>query len=187
MPDCNAIGERLQDYLDGQLSDAENRDIEAHLARCPGCRDQVQAWTQLFAALDEPELPGPPPGFAPAVLRRVAQARVRRRRLQTFVAAAAVVLACGGAILWALPELPAAASSHVRALVEPAPWTAVADAFTQFAAGTTTTAQAALAHLPGAAILAGALAALLALNATLAYRWRTLASTSHAPNTRGSS
>jgi anti-sigma factor RsiW len=187
MPDCNATRQRLQDYLDGQLSDAACRDMEAHLAQCPDCRAEVQAWRHLFAALDEPELPGPPPGFAPAVLRRVAQARVRRRRLQTFVAAAAVVLACGGAVLWALPDLPAAASSHARHLAEPAPWAAAADAFTQFAAGTSAAAEAALAHLPGAAILAGALAALMALNAALAYRWRSLAYAPHAPNTGGQS
>jgi hypothetical protein len=39
---CDAAAELLVDYSDGELAEAERRSVEAHLVRCPGCRDELR-------------------------------------------------------------------------------------------------------------------------------------------------
>ncbi len=41
MSDDRHFGEELQDLLDGHLADRARREIEAHVARCPRCRDEL--------------------------------------------------------------------------------------------------------------------------------------------------
>jgi anti-sigma factor RsiW len=39
---CRDLMERLSDYLDGAVSDAERAAIDAHLAECDGCTEAVE-------------------------------------------------------------------------------------------------------------------------------------------------
>ncbi|TAK68590.1 MAG: hypothetical protein EPO13_10820 [Actinomycetota bacterium] len=55
------LGEWVSGLLDGALSGAERDRALAHLARCPQCRDEVDAVRQLKAALRD--CPPPPPGL----------------------------------------------------------------------------------------------------------------------------
>jgi mycothiol system anti-sigma-R factor len=45
--DCNQVLQRLGGYLDGELDEAACRELEAHIARCLGCRHQVDFEVRL--------------------------------------------------------------------------------------------------------------------------------------------
>ncbi len=175
MSDCEHIQRQFQAYLDGELEAAEREAVQAHLTECAACRELAASYERLFAALDEPALPEPAPGLPARVMQRVAMARARRRRLQTLVAAAAVLVVCAASMLWAWEELPSDAWGHVADLGRLELWAAVSDAFTAFAAGVSSAGETGLALAPGAPTLAILVAALFALNLALAYRWRALA------------
>jgi anti-sigma factor RsiW len=47
----------LHEYLDGELTEAAGRELEAHLAACPACQARLDELTRLFTLLDVvPEL-----------------------------------------------------------------------------------------------------------------------------------
>jgi mycothiol system anti-sigma-R factor len=46
-PDCDEVLERLWSYLDGELDEAAARELEGHIARCLGCRHQVDFEVRL--------------------------------------------------------------------------------------------------------------------------------------------
>ncbi len=55
----------LARYVDGRLTDAERQDVEAHLADCPRCREQVAAtYRYLTQETDDP------PAVPPEIRRR---------------------------------------------------------------------------------------------------------------------
>lgn len=70
---CSEYEARLEDYLSGQLSGADAREVAEHLARCSACRTAAQqaAPVARLLALAEPT-PDPGPGFA-----RITMARIR--------------------------------------------------------------------------------------------------------------
>jgi anti-sigma factor RsiW len=72
----------LMRHLDGEGRPAERARIEAHLARCRPCADEVRAFRALFAAVAAlPPSPAPPPPFLAArILAAVAADRAARRR-----------------------------------------------------------------------------------------------------------
>jgi hypothetical protein len=92
--------EELHAYLDQGLSRSQCVEIESHLAGCPRCqaaRDNIAALrdrtTALLARLAPPR--GFPPAFESLRRRAVAEASVRRRRIQIAAWAASVVMAVG--------------------------------------------------------------------------------------------
>lgn len=81
----------------GILPAGERRAVEAHLASCRGCLDEVAAFSALGGQLLElvPDTE-PPLGFDRAVLDRLAPRRRRPSRVAAVLAAvAAVTVACG--------------------------------------------------------------------------------------------
>ncbi|MFF3556018.1 anti-sigma factor family protein [Streptomyces tsukubensis] len=93
-------------YVLGALDEEENREIEAHVAGCEGCRMEVEALRELEATLGElpPEafLEGPPEDgdlLLGRTLRRVRaerdRAETRRRTVLAAVAAVAAVSVLG--------------------------------------------------------------------------------------------
>ena len=81
------VMESLEGYLSGSLERAEERAVEAHLAVCPGCRENVrgmQAVSRMFGSLRAPaaasgvlseavseDAVAPPPGFYARVMLAV--------------------------------------------------------------------------------------------------------------------
>lgn len=98
-------------YVVGALDHNERVDLEAHLARCPACRDELASLAPLPGLLSrltlEEALSGPPP-IDDAMLERLLVTASRERRHATqrrwlSVAAAVAVLAGGtgaGAAIW---------------------------------------------------------------------------------------
>lgn len=73
---CRDLETRLDDYVDGHLSENENRCIEEHLAHCSTCRDQVErlrSLLDLVAAL--PESLDPRGDLWPGIAARIRQSQ----------------------------------------------------------------------------------------------------------------
>jgi len=64
--------ERIQDWLDGGLSESETARIEAHLEECPRCRAEVEGWQALMGELAVLDQLAPRAGFGGRVLDAVA-------------------------------------------------------------------------------------------------------------------
>jgi len=79
MSDCSHQ-HRIQDFLDGELSDGDAREFRGHLAGCAACAAELAVYTRVFADLGRAPLPDPGPALTERILNRVAPSRLRRRR-----------------------------------------------------------------------------------------------------------
>lgn len=103
---CETCRELLSPFLDEVCSEKENKMVEAHLAVCPGCRDQLEELRRMVGALHQLTLPSLPEGFAESLHRRLdaenliffppQEFKVPRR--QSWIAAAIAGLALAGGI-----------------------------------------------------------------------------------------
>lgn len=75
-PHEHASAERLQAFLDGELSPGEVAAVEAHLAGCARCGEELEAWRALFQDLAELPSHTPAWGFADRVLSRAPRERL---------------------------------------------------------------------------------------------------------------
>jgi anti-sigma factor RsiW len=192
MSPCETVREQAQAWLDGELPLDERAALEAHLRGCAACRQVVARYRRLFGALDAPAVPAPPPTLVPAVLARVSAARARRERWVRRIAVAALVAVALGAGIagwgyvseaaeWAFvthPEPAAPAQTWWEALLAfgQAVWSqAVAESADSAAEQAQAAAERWLGAVPAVPLLIVAALALLAGNASLAWRWRGLA------------
>ena len=99
---CTEATHALGTYLVGALDPRERADVEAHLAHCPACRDELAGLAGLPGLMSrlttEEVLAGPPPvddALLERLLRSAARDRkaARQRRWLTAVAAVCVLLA----------------------------------------------------------------------------------------------
>lgn len=99
MGDSGHYREELQDLLDGRLDAGREREVRAHLDRCPQCRSEFEAlsWVKRQAAA-APEA-ALPPDLEHAIRERLAHKEQLRRtpRRAFLVAAASLLLGAGGA------------------------------------------------------------------------------------------
>ena len=88
--------EKISAYVDGAL-DAETRAaVEAHLATCEVCREQVNSERELRGALRALPPPLPRDGFESALRKRLRRQRPRLRRWLLPIAAALAIVALWG-------------------------------------------------------------------------------------------
>ena len=64
LSDCDAVGELLSAYLDGELTEGEKNTVEAHLQTCDACRQLAEALGELRREIGRAELTPPPALFA---------------------------------------------------------------------------------------------------------------------------
>jgi predicted anti-sigma-YlaC factor YlaD len=62
MTDCPSVVRLLYPYLDQEVDSAERDTVDAHLARCPGCRERYVDESQFLALLRRHVAP---PKFSP--------------------------------------------------------------------------------------------------------------------------
>lgn len=67
-PECLQVFEALSEYLDGELSPEDCRQIEAHVAGCGPCVDFLESLKQSITASRRLPAPQPPPSM-PAEMR----------------------------------------------------------------------------------------------------------------------
>ena len=59
------IQDQLPDYLNNQLPDAERFALEAHVAQCPACREELQSMEQFWQVLGKAPVPEPSENLRP--------------------------------------------------------------------------------------------------------------------------
>lgn len=128
--------DRLSDYLDDELAPAERGTLERHLASCAECRGalaDLRAVVERAAAL-APRTPAA--DLWPGVEQRIRQVRPGRRvisfSLPQIAAAAILLMALSGGLVWVLrdrPSAPAQASADLRQRTDRAPTTALPVSF----------------------------------------------------------
>ncbi|REE96593.1 anti-sigma factor family protein [Thermomonospora umbrina] len=103
--ECEDVRISLGVYVLGAIDPVERSQVDAHLAGCPSCRDELAGMAGLPALLGRvgeaeiAESAGPPDDLLEPLLARAAAERRRGRfggRRLSFVAAAAVLLVVGG-------------------------------------------------------------------------------------------
>lgn len=95
---CNEVREQLSAWLDRELGVAARAALQAHVDRCPACREELRQLTLLDVALGNLAAPVPS-GLAEKVLARL-QPRRRRYGWQSLAMAASLLLGIvlGGAV-----------------------------------------------------------------------------------------
>jgi anti-sigma factor RsiW len=71
--------ERIEPWLDGELSAEARRAFESHLSGCARCATERAALESLFASLRMARVADPGPALTERILDRVVPSRVRRR------------------------------------------------------------------------------------------------------------
>lgn len=60
---CERMGTILVGCMDGRASEAERRELEAHLASCTACATRAEEFRRLWSLLDEAPVIQPSPAF----------------------------------------------------------------------------------------------------------------------------
>jgi len=116
-------GPLLTDFVDGTLGAAERADVQAHLATCATCRDEVAVARTARSALRALPVATPPPGVADAAIAEAsaqptsidtARPRSDPSTTRRWLAAAAVAAAIG-LIAVAAPKLGPSPSQSMAA------------------------------------------------------------------------
>jgi hypothetical protein len=111
---CRGVRERLSEYVDGELADAERAAIAAHLSVCAGCREEAEGFRRAGEALKTLSAVEVAPDLTSDLHRRLAAPAARRFRVAWVgvgVAAAAGAAAC---LLWLGLRTPAPVPPLVR-------------------------------------------------------------------------
>ena len=114
--------ERLEALAAGELDRADAAVVESHLVGCPRCREEVDEWRALFGALAD--LPGiePSPGFADAVMARVAVRSAWAERLSAVLRWVTPRTTAAWALVAAALALPALVYAGAFAWLATQPW-----------------------------------------------------------------
>ena len=93
---CEKALELISAELDGELTQQERAELQAHLDACPDCRETYAQLHELDAALQESELE-PPAALHDGVMQTIR--REKKRRRPAWLPAAAIAVAAALALL----------------------------------------------------------------------------------------
>ena len=126
---CEQIRDRLDEYVDGDLAEAEFQEVELHLGGCPECRQEERELRALIAraaALSEEMWPAQDlwPDIAarlrgPEGMRLVPRTGLARWMGPMSIAAAAAVVVALSAALWTRGNIPGVAPAAPQGSVRP--------------------------------------------------------------------
>lgn len=91
---CKTVEKYSIAYVDGRIDSGKRRQMEAHLAECPACRERTREFRQIWGILEEAPIMRPSAGFDALVRARVAE-EASRRGLWGWLAAPSPRLAVG--------------------------------------------------------------------------------------------
>ena len=101
MKPCEEYVEKILLSLDGELSQAEEQALQAHLAACPGCKCLYETYRHIDLGIQEGE-EEPPEGLSRAVMSAIRQEKktplslLKRGKFTLIAAAAAIVILIAG-------------------------------------------------------------------------------------------
>lgn len=123
---CEEIQERLDEYVDGGLAEAEFQAMELHLAGCPACRSEERLLRAVLAHAEAlPEERMPERDLWAGIAARIDEESGRRRHTgwwnpAALAAAAAVVVAVSGALVVRQTRPPVPAARIVQSVAQQA-------------------------------------------------------------------
>lgn len=121
---CEEIQERLDEYVDGGLAEAEFQAMELHLAGCEACRREERLLRAVLAHAEAlPEEKRPERDLWAGIASRIDEGTGRRRHTAwwnpvALAAAAAVVVAVSGALVVRQTRTPAPAPRTVQGVAQ---------------------------------------------------------------------
>jgi anti-sigma factor RsiW len=71
MRNCTMIKEKLIEFIEGNLSDSENKEFQAHLDECQDCRALYTRFKAVYRVAAQPEEISPSPTFYARLQQRV--------------------------------------------------------------------------------------------------------------------
>ena len=93
-PSCKKFRLMADEYIEGELTDAEMRDLEAHIAECEECRKELEELRALKEALRSAK-EEVPEGLHSRIMQAVAsESKAKPRRKTAFFRSAAISAAC---------------------------------------------------------------------------------------------
>jgi len=95
---CHDVSAAIDGYLDGELNAGEAADITRHLDACESCRRQFEERKALSALLRQMPYYDAPSQLQ-STISRTQNSLSARRRVQTWMAAAAVVVVAAGSVV----------------------------------------------------------------------------------------
>ncbi|HFE32745.1 MAG TPA: hypothetical protein ENJ17_05490 [Gammaproteobacteria bacterium] len=101
---CNELHNLLDDYLDGELPQAQREAFERHLGDCAGCQQRLSREQRWRADLKAMPVPAPSADFAERVLRQAVESNVDHHHRHGFVTGFGSALVAGLA-LWVVVGL----------------------------------------------------------------------------------
>jgi len=101
---CKHIHDRLDDYLDGELSPTERAEVEHHLQQCADCRQRLQTEQNLRAELRELPVTPYSSGFTERALRQAVEQNAHKHHRHGFATGFGSALVAGLA-LWVVVGL----------------------------------------------------------------------------------
>jgi len=128
MMTCKLINERIDDFLDGGLTDGERHALDAHLAACNACREIVARENRLRDMLrdyGEVTMPRPDESFFDRSIAKAARDHVRRQRNRWVMTgfggaiAAALALWIVSGVFFSTPDVADAVPTVTMALEQP--------------------------------------------------------------------
>lgn len=103
MSDCKKFQDLISQKLDGELSEQEELELDAHLGSCPSCRTLLEIYSSVFT--DE-ELIEPPSALSENVMSQIrAQKKNTSKNRHIFIRYAAGIAACIALAIFAAPRL----------------------------------------------------------------------------------
>jgi anti-sigma factor RsiW len=105
-PECGSVRDRLDAYLDRELSPEANSEIAAHLDRCAGCGEELRAMRALRSRLRTAVASQPLPPGLETRLTAMLRGRLPERRWTALMAAAAMIAVAFG-LNWNAHRTPA--------------------------------------------------------------------------------
>jgi anti-sigma factor RsiW len=104
---CNHLREQFAERLDGRLDEPQREAFDRHVAVCPECAREWQAYAAVWQTLTRVAAPAPSVGFVERTLRRLDEAPepllLRWRPLVwrwALVGSTAIVMATSGWLVW---------------------------------------------------------------------------------------
>lgn len=82
---CAQVKKLIPVYLDGELEGEEIRQVKDHLAGCPNCREELQAFEKSWAMLEEWKDIEPPPGYVSRFWTAVSQRKTWQERMSRYI------------------------------------------------------------------------------------------------------
>ncbi len=70
--DCREASHRLQLYIDAQLTMTQTRELEAHISRCPACREELFFLEDVIRNMHALQLIAEPDTLTAQIMRKIA-------------------------------------------------------------------------------------------------------------------